>query len=259
MPQSQTYLSSLFPIASNKAVVRAKVLTPTEVVSLASALRSDAADYYYSAWISFLDALNGIGKGFHTWATVKLYYAVFYAFRASLALDNVCIFHVNRSAFIVEALAGANPRSSSDAGTHKTVLRAFQRHNPTHPLLSQQIDLLEAVDWLIDQRESANYGRARFDEPHASSLFDHISENGVRRSLAEYVADASMTYTFDRDHAILAYPLQALRLIGSQLQPALLGTADAEEQEFLRSRARDQAGPLALIINLLKQLTLLSP
>src|ERR1035441_9769374 len=123
MPRGDRYISGLFSPGSSKAVVRSRSLTPVEAASLNNGLRADAADYYYSGWVSFLDALHGINRGFYTWATVKLYYTVFYTFRSSLALDDICAFHVDRSPFTVVAQVGGSPVSCTDPGTHKSVMR----------------------------------------------------------------------------------------------------------------------------------------
>jgi hypothetical protein len=233
-------------------------LTPLEVVSLTSGLRADAADFYYSGWVSFLDALNGINKGFYTWATVKLYYSVFYAFRASLANDDVCVFHVDNSSFTVLAQVGTQPVSCTDRGTHKTVLKTFQRRNPTHPLVSQKIDLKEAVDWLVGMRESANYSQARFIEPDCGNAFEQVNKYGLRKLINAYVAELLFPYVFDPDHAIVAYPLRTLQLIGAQLVPAALPVLSEDEQLFLKNRARDKSGTLSAVTSELRRLTLLT-
>lgn len=258
MPRADTYIASLLPPRANKTVVRNRVLTPLEAASLSNGLRDDAADLYYSGWVSFLDALHGINKGFYTWATVKLYYSVFYTFWASLAQDDVCTFHINSSHYTVLAQTGRMPVSCTDRGTHKTVLRTFQRQNANHSLVSQQIDLQDAVDWLMQKRESANYGQPRFSEPECGSEFDYIAANGLRKTLNAYVSEPSFLYVFDPDHAMVAYPLRALQLIGTQLTPiAPFGLAE-EEKRFLRAKARDDSGSLPILLTEMKRLTLLT-
>ncbi|HRI11427.1 MAG TPA: hypothetical protein PLX89_00345 [Verrucomicrobiota bacterium] len=221
-------------------------------------LSADAGDLYYSAWISFLDALHGIEKGLCTWATIKLYYSVFYALRASLAVNDICAFHVDRSSYIVLARAGQSPTSCAERGTHKTVMKTFARQNPGHPLISQQIALSDAVDWLIDQRESANYRRVRFAEPDCGEGLAHVVKCGVRRSLNGYLAEPSLLYVFDPDHALVAYPMRALQLVGNQLVGAGLIAFSEEEQVFLRRHSRDRSGGLAVLISEMKRLTLLN-
>jgi len=252
------YMTGLFAAGASKTTVRNKVLTPVESLSLSSALRADAGDLYYSGWISFLDALHGVEKGFCTWATVKLYYSVFYALRASLAVDDICAFHVDRSSYTVPAQAGQSPTSSTERGTHKAVIKAFARRNPSHPLMSQQIALSDAGDWLIDQRESANYRDVRFAEPGCSAALSYVVQNGVRRTLNGYLAETSFLHVFDPDHALVAYPLRTLQLVGNQLAAAGLIALSENEQGFLQSRARDRSGGLSALIAEMKRLALLS-
>jgi uncharacterized protein (UPF0332 family) len=253
MPRADSYISGLFAGGASKAAVRSRVLTALEAAAIVNALRADAADYYYSAWISYLDALRGIDRGFFTWSKVKLYYSLFYAFRASLALDDFCIFHVGRSHYTVFVSAGGAPVSCTDPGTHKAVMRAFQRQNPNHSLLSQQIDLQDAIDWFIEQREKANYGQARFSEPDCDSEFYYIVENGGRKTINGYIEEPSTMYVFDPDHAMVAYPLRALSLIGDLMLAAGVATPNDEEQTFLASSARDRAGSLSSILREMKR------
>src|SRR5437867_8737088 len=191
MPRGDSYMFSLFGAGASRTTVRARVLTNVDVASLSAALRVDAADYYYSSWISFLDAVQGINKGFCTWATVKLYYCAFYAFRASLAVDDLCVFNVGRPQFTVVSRAGASPVSCSVPGTHKAVMEVFQNENPGHLLLSQQISLQNAPDWMIDRREAANYGQGRINEPNCGAEFDFVLAHGLRRTINDYLADTS--------------------------------------------------------------------
>jgi hypothetical protein len=258
MPRADKYIAGLFPPRANKTTVRARALTPLEAANLAAALQADAADLYYTGWVSFLDALNGMKKGFYTWATVKLYYSVFYAFRASLALNNVCIFHVSRPHYIVDAQPGHTPASCIEPGTHRLVLKTFQQRNPTHLLMSQQIDLEDAIDWLIDKRESANYGNARFSEPDTRRELDFIIENGIRETLSVYLTEETSMYVFDPDHAMVAYPLRALQSVGDQLVTAIPSGVTVNEQLFLKACARDAAGPLASLLSEMKRLTLVT-
>jgi hypothetical protein len=257
MPRADSYIAGLFARNASKSVVRSKSLSQLEVTSLISGLHADAADFYYSGWISFLDALNGISKGFFTWPVVKLYYSVFYSFRAALAIDNVCAFHVNGSPFIVTAQPGQNPTSSGDRGTHKAVLKTFERNNPNHPMVSQQIDLEDAVDWIIARRESANYGHPRFSEPDSRGELEYVAVNGLRKILNAYVAEVSLLYVFDPDHAMVAYPLRALQLIGDQVLAVSPPALSEPEKVFLRRHCKDNSGLYSFIVAELQRLELL--
>jgi uncharacterized protein (UPF0332 family) len=254
VPRADIYISNLFPPRGPNTAIRAKVLTPLEAAGLSTALRADAGDLYYSAWVTFIDALRGVENGFYTWATVKLYYAVFYAFRASLAYNNECAFHVGRSAFAVTARPGESPVSCTDPGTHKVVLKMFAQKNPGHALISQQIDLVDAVDWLVEKREAANYRTARFSEPDCDPAFEQLISNGFRRTINAYLSESTFLYVFDPDHAVVAYPLCALQLIGTQLSAGGLTVLSEIEKTFLLAQARDKAGKLAGLIAEMKRI-----
>ena len=259
MPRADKYMAGLFPRSASRAVVRAKVLRPFEAASLSATLQADATDLYYSGWVSFLDALNGIRTGFYTWATTKLYYSVFYTFRASLALDDICTFHVSRPHYIVLAQSGQLPASCSEPGTHRAVVKTFQKQNPDHTLMSQQIALKDAVDWLMGKREAANYSDPKFSEPGSRTELQFIAATGIRRTLTAYLADKSSLYVFDPDHAMVAYPLRALQLIGDQFSASgSTGGLALDEQQFLRLRAKDGSGSLTILVSEMKRLKLVS-
>lgn len=259
MPRADLYMSTLLAPRASKTVVRRRKLTQFEAASLSRGLQADAADFYYSAWVSFLDALNGLNKGFYTWATIKLYYTVFYAFRSSLAQDGICAFHADQSPYTVDALPGATPVSCNDRGTHKTVLKTFQRRNTAHPLVSQFIGLDEAVDWLMHRREHANYNQQRFSEPACGNEFNYVAANGLRKALNAYVADSAFLYVFDPEHAMLAYPLRALQLIGATVAPMTAASLSEENKNFLKSRVKDSSGSaIPTILAELRRLALIS-
>jgi hypothetical protein len=244
MPRGDAYMATLIGPGANRAAVRGRILTNVEAASLSAALHIDAADSYYSGWVSFLDGIRGVEKGFYSWATVKMYYSVFYAFRASLAIDDICAFHNGRSQYTVVSRAGASPASCSARGSHKAVMEAFENRNAGHVLLSQQIDLQGASDWLMEKRETANYGRGRFIEPSCGSEFDFVVDTGVRRAINAYLEGSTPMYVFDRDHAMVAYPLKTLGLVGDQLLGAGMRPFANDEQDFLKASARDRTGAL---------------
>lgn len=257
MPRADKYISGIFPSGSGKTIVRTKVLTPMEALTLSAALKADAADFYYSGWVSFLDALNGIKKDFYSWAAVKLYYSVFYSFRASLALGDVCVFHVGRPHYRVLALSGQSPVSCTEAGTHKVVLNSFLERYPKHQLVSQKIGLDESVEWLMDKRESANYRNPRFTDPGSGREFDFIAASGIRKTLNAYLEEKSTDYVFDPDHAIIAFPLRVLQLVGDQLLTAIPTQILAiEEQKFLKDCAKDGSGYISELISEMRRLAL---
>ncbi len=109
MHRAGTLLINLLGPGCNRKTATARALNASEAAILASALRDDARDYYYSACSTLAAAIQGLNSRLYTWSTVKLYYSVFYALRADLAIRGYCIFHVNSSSLWVQAAAGSMP------------------------------------------------------------------------------------------------------------------------------------------------------
>ena len=126
-------------------------------------------------------------------------------------------------------------------------------------MLTQQIELKDAVDWLMDKRESANYGDPRFSEPDSRSELQFIAGRGIRQTLNAYLADMSSLYVFDPDHAMVAYPLRALQMIGDQLLASgITGGLAQDEQQFLKLSVKDGSGFLTMLVAEMKRLKLVS-
>lgn len=208
------------------------------------ALNKDAADSYYSAAVSVGDAIAGINRGFFSWATVKLYYAVFYALQSLLALDGQCLFHIAKKPKWIRSLPGAQP-IKADKNTHLSVLSYFEKNYPHHLLLSQAIGADPPLRWLYDKRVDANYTNSGFGEPEPPEHFERIISIGSRRAIEAYLSDSGLIYTFDPDHAMLAFPLKTLELTRQKLISNGL-QIEEERTRFLQFVAfKDKQGPMA--------------
>ena len=215
------------------------VVTPTEAGALSTCLADDAATLTNAAAISILDAIRGLQADLYSWATVKLYYSVFYSFRAILAHNDVCVLYEGSKPRTLHATAGGRC-TKAEGTTHKVVIAQFGRVLATHWLLSQEIAMLPPPEWFMRLREEANYG-GRFYEPLCPPHFAAILANGIRRSVSAYVTDR--LFAFDEDHAALAYPLHALMEARSRTNPM-----DDDSADFIKARAKDASGPLYELI-----------
>jgi len=242
------YLEGRLPANARRTFVEAFVLTPADAATVSAALPIDANDYYYSASMSLVDGLRAIDAGFYTWSTVKMYYAVFYGLRAILAWDNTAVFRPDgRAPFHVLGMAGALPRLIPGVGSHKSMLNCFRRLNPAHFLLSQPIELVDGLDWLLEKRESANYSVPRFCEPEIPPHYEQIARIGVRQAIAAYL-DPAAGLTFDKDHAIASFPLAVLRTAGDSAKIHGGATVDADELDFLVRKCRERKAALAPLL-----------
>lgn len=109
---------------------------------------------------------------------------------------------------------------------------------------------MDALAWLMQRREDVNYSNSRFSEPDAPEHFTFVQKEGVRRPLSAHVRDESYLYAFDPQHAMLALPIQALKLAliakggGSPL--------NAADQKYVSGLYFDKAGPIAELVALFK-------
>ena len=121
MHQAPTYIiRTLFPDTSI-ANVKVYAISQAEAIQIRNHLYNDSLSYIYSATVTIGDAIQGIRHNLFTWATVKLYYATFYACRALLALDDICIFYLGSKPFRIEAIAGNTPQSKKGQ-THHVII-----------------------------------------------------------------------------------------------------------------------------------------
>jgi hypothetical protein len=238
--------------------VSSRALTSAEARTLTASLHDDARDAIYSGALSIAEAIQGIDRKLYTWATVKLYYSVFYLARASLGLHGTGIIYHNKSPYVWAAIAGETPTKRAGT-THKAALNTFKQYRSSSALLSQQIGAEDPFNWLMARRESANYRDAKFCDPGAPSHFKFVENHGVRRLVNDYVADDTHLFTFDPDHAMLAFPIAALKLLQSELEKSPIGKMSQVDSEYLASQAFDIKGPIAELRKLLLTLRVNSP
>lgn len=231
--------------------ITSRALTASEAASLAASLHEDARDALYSAALSIAEALQGLDRQMYSWTTVKLYYSIFYLARAALGVSGVGIIYPDKGTpYTWAAVPGQTPIKRSGT-THKVVLDAFKIYRKSSVLISQQIGAHEPFSWMVSMRESVNYKIPKFCEPSAPPYFKFIERYGVRRMIGDYVNDDSHLFTFDPDHAMLAYPIAGLKLLLSDLKVSGIGSLRPEDTSYLAAQVFDRTGPLPELRKLL--------
>lgn len=81
-------------------------ITKQQADDFAELLESEIASYYYKALLSYIESLPAIENKLFSWATVRLYYSVFYSIRAFLACENISILRQRRSLYYIKAKEG---------------------------------------------------------------------------------------------------------------------------------------------------------
>lgn len=243
MHRAQT-VASLVLHGRSAATVATKALSSVDAAQLQAALIEDARDAIYSGVLTIAEAAQGLDRRHFTWATVKLYYSVFYLTRAMLGINGIGLIYVNKTPYTWRAVAGERPGKRSGT-THGAVLTAFEEFMPGNLLLSQTIGVDEPFEWLVGKRETANYKLVRFSEPSAPAHFTSVERHGVRRLLRDYISDEHYLFTFDPDHAMLAYPIEAMKMTLDLLRTSGGAALVADDTTFLASQCFDRTGPIA--------------
>jgi hypothetical protein len=243
------YLLGLLPSNPTRADVLALRLSAGSALRLRQGLLIDAGNYYYSGLVSFFNAFLGLDRKLFTWSTVQFYYSVFYSLRCLLALKGHCIYYCNERPFACSGVVGS-PSTACKGTTHKVVLNLFSLVFAGDSLLSQPIGGEPALGWLMDRRENANYKQGRFGDPDVPPHFARVSQIGFRRAINAYLGDASSLYTFDPDHAMIAFPAAVLLRARTELKSQNL-QVDVEGGKFLTALGRDKDGRIAGLDRLL--------
>ncbi len=80
--------------------------------------------FYFNSLFSFLQALKSIKEKSHSWATVQLYYSVFYSCKAILGFDQIGIIRKN-GLNKLEMKVGEKAKGLKQDNDHKQTIKCF--------------------------------------------------------------------------------------------------------------------------------------
>jgi hypothetical protein len=144
--------------------------------------------------------------------------------------------------------------SRRNATTHGVVIEAAKTHLSHIAAFSQDIGSVHPLDWIREKREEANYGHSRFSEPEAPVHMKILERYGIRQLVGAYLADTTLTYPFDPDHAMLAYNLLLWRFLWNEIKHSRYVSEIADDDlAYLRSLFVDRTGPLGPVQRLLQR------
>jgi len=233
-------------------VVTSSILNGQLAGDLDKHLKNDALNYIYSALISYAEAIKGIQNGLYSWATVKLYYCAFYSLRSTLSTDGVCIFYLGTKGYTLYTRQGESP-AKANGTTHKLVIGQFKKKYPLSPFVNQQIAMTDAFQWLMAQREMANYKNGRFTEPDIPETYEKCNI-GLQKLLAAYINDDSYSYCFDDEHAMLALPLEIIKEACSAIAAKTTFRFNTSDVIYLKKQLRVSGNPVSSFQELIDKL-----
>jgi hypothetical protein len=181
---------------------------------LESALIDDAIDFYYKGILSLYEALISSYEKSFSWATVKVYYSVFYFLRSSLCCKKVGFVRKSRDAYYFQNNLLESPKKLSSPD-HKAAIELFVLfYGKSDFLQSNSINGTNPYEWLMKQRENVNYRYRTFYEPDVPSIWEVVAGNieseGLEYWIKKYLDEN--IYAFLEDHAVVALPIKRLFL-----------------------------------------------
>lgn len=201
------------------------ILNARDEANLKNDLVEDAKDFYFMGLLSLSEGINSIYKSLYSWATVKLYYSVYYLLRASFAIKGYAIVR-NKSLYVLKAQSGEKPFKKGHkkySTTHQGTINYYKDLFETTDLLqSNLIDGDNSYLWLMDRREQINYRERSFHDPGCSDFWitidNYAKSKKIVELLKEYFHDPKFVYCFQEDHACLALPIKRCILTTDHLQ-----------------------------------------
>ena len=124
-------------LLDNKDIFKNHSLTYQEVQTLKNALRVDSINYFYNGLLTFAEGIDNVFNRRFSWATIKLYYSIYYMVRASMASKDIAILRCNNM-YRLLVKSGARPFSTNN-----------RKYNTTHEgTISHYKDVFKQSDIL---------------------------------------------------------------------------------------------------------------
>lgn len=218
--------------------VGAYYLTNFQKLSIASLLQEDAYDYLYSAFVSFLNGIQNTCEGNFSWATVELYYTMFYLFRTKLHLEGIVIFRATQMYYLdIDRNDGFKViNSQKHLNTHEGVIKLFEQFFCKNDVIySNLVEYEKPIEWMKEKREIVNYLSVEFKEPERFNYFEKFSSlTEIKASIKKIVNDTSLA--FQEEFAIIGIPLLLFKEILTDYRIDIDNIWGEKQKKYLLSR-----------------------
>lgn len=209
-----------------------------DILSYRSNIKDDLKSLYYKSLLSYAEGLSAVKQNNLSWATVKLYYSVYYGLRCSLLCKNVVIARANRNLYFFKLDIGfqyKKPMDQTDhGGTIETYVSLFSK---TDYFCSNSIEEKDAFSWLKDCREIINYKDAEFHDPDCTDMWNEIVSQiqsiGIKKTVRKYI-DEKDTYCFSPSTAVLSIPTNRIRFLARELKNEGLYPLSSDRKEWIK-------------------------
>lgn len=225
--RAQTLCESIFGCADFEqffntphTTIETFTLDKNGAFALSNTLKDDAKDLYFKGCQSLTESLSNFSNKQYSWAVIKAYYSIFYMIKADFALRDYALIR-HKCIYYLQAQEGSNPttkgrthKNRSDySGDHKSALNYYKDlFSNSDILLSQEIEGLNAYQWVMKKREQVNYQERDFKEPNRPVFLDYINSRinagEFLKLIDELYNDTALVLTFQPEFAPVAIPLR---------------------------------------------------
>lgn len=217
-------------------------LTIAEVQQLNSDLQCDAIDFFYNGILSFSEGIDSIFQKRFSWATVKLYYSIYYLIRASLAVRGFALVRCGNICrlknAVGEKIVGSNNKKYKS--THEGTMNHYKDiFSMADRLLSNKIEDYDAYQWMMNAREIVNYRSVSFLEPNCLDIWDFFStcvDDGTLATELKKLEDDNYVKCFQEEFAVVAIPIMRMKeTIADMASGGLLTRLTHDRETFAKT------------------------
>lgn len=197
------------------------VLNNSDVSAYKLGLVEDRKNFYYKAVLCYCEGLAAVMRRNLTWATIKLYYSVYFSLRCALLCRDVIILRANRNLFYVRAKRYEPYMKPNEATDHGGTIDTYVKlYGLSDVLCSNTIDGKNVYKWMQEAREIVNYKDAVFHDPETPELWMRIIELIEETSLKDLLTkfNDNVLHCFIEEEAVLAIPTWAIRLVTQDIR-----------------------------------------
>lgn len=236
-------ISSTDELPSRAEDFKNYVLTNRDVAELMPLINQDALDYFNNAVISFSEGIDSIFNKRFSWATVKLYYSVYYLLRTSLCCHNFALLR-NRRMYRLKIGIGESPYSTSNKKyntTHEGTISHYKDVcSGSDVLLTNHIGDMDTYEWMEHARNVVNYLDVSFREPACLDFWNTFNTAVNEKTLSSLINklenDSNNVYCFQEDYAVVAIPIKRMKLTIEDLnRKGLLSLIDSSRIAYFDS------------------------
>jgi hypothetical protein len=223
-------------LTTKKEEFKNHCLTFDEVEQLNVALKIDTVNFFYNGALSFAEGIDAAFQKRFSWATVELYYSLYYLIRASMASKGIAMLRC-KSMYRLLVQIGEKPYSKNKKKyntTHEGTISHYKDlFGTSDRLLSNNIEDDDVYQWMMNAREIINYRSAAFSEPGCLEIWDYFSkciDEGDFTDVLEQLENDPYVMCFQEEYAVVAIPIKRLQQTISDLSNANLLSDFSEER-----------------------------